>query len=211
MLDRQKREATYFTDDDFHDIGIAIIRHNVVALGRQARASISRAIRRRSTCRHPNGPVGGSARFLITRRERDIAAFKTPGLRNVLVRALLTTAAGDAVGRDGPLQQGDGLQIPIGTVTTPNTLALTGSDIDDVVDVSPSLHADTGRRGSRSWPRRQPPGRTDSQRDAARAFGPKLPQPKPLRPCAGTRPNHVHSVRRPLAVDLETGDCSAVE
>src|SRR3989475_12084338 len=35
-LSEQKRDATSFTDNDFHNIGIGIIRHNVVALARQA-------------------------------------------------------------------------------------------------------------------------------------------------------------------------------
>src|SRR5947209_6537834 len=39
-LTEQKRDATYFTDHDFHNIGIGIIRHNVVALARQAEQAI---------------------------------------------------------------------------------------------------------------------------------------------------------------------------
>src|SRR5437667_1012228 len=35
-LSEDKRDVTYFTDNDFHNIGIGIIRHNVVALARQA-------------------------------------------------------------------------------------------------------------------------------------------------------------------------------
>ena len=33
---KTKRDVTFFTDNDFHNIGIGIIRHNVVALARQA-------------------------------------------------------------------------------------------------------------------------------------------------------------------------------
>ena len=35
-LTETKRDVTFFTDNDFHNIGIGIIRHNVVALARQA-------------------------------------------------------------------------------------------------------------------------------------------------------------------------------
>ena len=35
-LTETKRDVTNFTDNDFHNIGIGIIRHNVVALARQA-------------------------------------------------------------------------------------------------------------------------------------------------------------------------------
>src|SRR5262249_11807142 len=40
-LTEQKRDVTNFTDNDFHNIGIGIIRHNVVALARQAEESIN--------------------------------------------------------------------------------------------------------------------------------------------------------------------------
>src|SRR5437762_332577 len=35
-LSEETRDVTYFTDNDFHNIGIGIIRHDVVALARQA-------------------------------------------------------------------------------------------------------------------------------------------------------------------------------
>jgi cytochrome c peroxidase len=35
-LSEEKRDVTTFIDNDFHNIGIGIIRHNVVALARQA-------------------------------------------------------------------------------------------------------------------------------------------------------------------------------
>src|SRR5882724_6344975 len=40
-LTEQTRDVTYFTDNDFHNIGIGIIRHNVVALARQAEQAIT--------------------------------------------------------------------------------------------------------------------------------------------------------------------------
>jgi hypothetical protein len=45
-------------------------------------------------------------RFLITKKEKDIASFKTPDIRNVLVTGVLSRrVARDALGRDRPLQQ----------------------------------------------------------------------------------------------------------
>src|SRR3989454_3161191 len=40
-LTEDKRDVTNFKDDDFHNIGIGIIRHNVVALARQAEQLIN--------------------------------------------------------------------------------------------------------------------------------------------------------------------------
>jgi cytochrome c peroxidase len=41
-LTEEKRDLTNFTDNDFHNIGIGIIRHNVAGLARQAERQISR-------------------------------------------------------------------------------------------------------------------------------------------------------------------------
>ena len=43
-LTEERRDVTTFTDNDFHNIGIGILRHNVVALARQASSSSARAI-----------------------------------------------------------------------------------------------------------------------------------------------------------------------
>ena len=40
-LTEEKRDVATFTDNDFHNIGIGIIRHNVVALARQAEQLIN--------------------------------------------------------------------------------------------------------------------------------------------------------------------------
>src|SRR5712691_2880726 len=84
-LTEQKRDATYFTDNDFHIIGIGIIRHNVVALARQAEQAIKLDDTSQIDRAAIQTDMSALGRFLITRRERDIAAFKTPDLRNVLV------------------------------------------------------------------------------------------------------------------------------
>jgi cytochrome c peroxidase len=84
-LSEQKRDPTFFTDNDFHNIGIGIIRHNVVALACKAELAINsgNTIAVDSAAIQTDMSVLG--RFLITKREPDIAAFKTPNLRNVLV------------------------------------------------------------------------------------------------------------------------------
>src|SRR5256712_13140534 len=84
-LTEQERDATYFTDHDVHNIGIGIIRHNVVALARQAEQAITSGDTSQIDRAAIQTDLSALGRFLITRRERDIAAFKTPDLRNVLV------------------------------------------------------------------------------------------------------------------------------
>jgi cytochrome c peroxidase len=84
-LTETKRDVTNFTDNDFHNIGVGIIRHHVVALARQAEqlldsgdtAAIDRAAIQTD--------MSALGRFLITKKEADIASFKTPNLRKVLV------------------------------------------------------------------------------------------------------------------------------
>src|SRR5437867_10915530 len=84
-LTEQKRDTTFFTDNDFHNIGIGIIRHNVVVLARQAEQAIKAGETSQIDRAASQTDMSALGRFLITRNARDIEAFKTPGLRNVLV------------------------------------------------------------------------------------------------------------------------------
>jgi cytochrome c peroxidase len=80
-----ERDVTNFVDNDFHNIGIGIIRHDVVALARRAEKQIksgdTAAIDRAAI----QTDMSALGRFLITKKEADTASFKTPNLRNVLV------------------------------------------------------------------------------------------------------------------------------
>src|SRR5271167_186243 len=84
-LTEEKQDATNFTDNDFHNIGIGIIRHNVVELARQAERRVASGdpLAVDSAAIQTDFSVLG--RFLITKKQADIASFKTPNLRNVLV------------------------------------------------------------------------------------------------------------------------------
>src|SRR5271166_6270750 len=84
-LTEEKRDVTTFTDNDFHNIGIGIIRHNVVALARQAEQLINSGNKEAIDHAATGTDFSALGRFLITRKKEDIAAFKTPNLRNVLV------------------------------------------------------------------------------------------------------------------------------
>ena len=77
-LTEDTRDVTYFTDNDFHNIGIGIIRHNVVALARQAEQLINSGDTAAIDRAAIQSDMSALGRFLITKKEADIAAFKTP-------------------------------------------------------------------------------------------------------------------------------------
>ena len=172
---------TNFTDDDFHNIGIGIIRHNVVALAVQAGKLINsgdaEAIDRAAL--QTNMSVLG--RFLITRKEADIASFKTPGLRNVMVTGPYFHDGSQETLWDvmDHYNKGAGLNNPYLDEDI-QPLALSESEIDDVVEFLASLTSKPYEaQGARELSRQRVLSRTSRpQRDTARAFGPKPPKAK---------------------------------
>jgi len=184
-LTERTRDVSFFTDHDFHNIGIGIIRHNVAALARQAEQLIksgdTTAIDRAAI----QTDMSALGRFLITRKEPDTAAFKTPGLRNVMVTGPYFHDGSQETLWDvsDHYNKGDGLQDPwLDEDIQP--LALTEGDIDDLVAFLASLtSADYAEQGVKELARQRELSRTTRpQRDTARAFGPKPPRPEPRRP-----------------------------
>jgi cytochrome c peroxidase len=184
-LSEDKRDITYFTDNDFHNIGIGIIRHNVVALARQAEQLINSgdptAIDRAAI----QTDMSALGRFLITKKEPDIASFKTPDVRNVLVTGPYFHDGSQETLWDvmDHYNKGDGLQNPYLDEDI-QPLALTEEEIDDVVAFLASLTSrDYAEHGRKELARQREISRTKRpQRDTARAFGPKPPRPKPPPP-----------------------------
>jgi cytochrome c peroxidase len=85
-LTDNQRDATVFTDNDFHNIGIGIIRHKLVPLARALR-DLSQGHLQDVDIAAIASETSVLGRFLVTKKESDIASFKTPDLRNVLVTA----------------------------------------------------------------------------------------------------------------------------
>jgi len=179
-LSEDKRDVTYFTDNDFHNIGIGIIRHNVVALARQAEQLINSgdpAAIDRAAIQTDMSALG---RFLITQKEADIASFKTPDLRNVLVTGPYFHDGSQETLWDvvDHYNKGAGLQNPYldGDI---QPLALSEGEIDDVVAFMATLtSAQYAEQGRKELARQREISRTTRpQRDTARAFGPKPPRP----------------------------------
>jgi cytochrome c peroxidase len=184
-LTETKRDVTNFTDFDYHNIGIGIIRHNVVALAREAQRDIAsgnlEAVDRAAIL--TDFSVLG--RFLLTKKEADTAAFKTPNLRNVLVTGPYFHDGSQETLWDvmDHYNKGDGLKNPwLDEDIQP--LALTEPEIDDLVAFLASLTSPEYKElGAKELERQRALSRTSRpQRDTKRAFGPKPPRPKPPQP-----------------------------
>ena len=169
-----QRDVTVFTDNDFHNIGIGIIRHNVVALASQAEQLIksgdTAAIDRAAI----QTDMSALGRFLITKKDKDIASFKTPDIRNVLVTAPYFHDGSQETLWDliDHYNKGDGLQNPYLDEDI-QPLALTEPEIDDLVAFLASLTSATYKeQGAAELARQRVLSRTNRpQRDTARAFG----------------------------------------
>jgi cytochrome c peroxidase len=191
-VNEDTRDPTFFIDRDFHNIGIGIIRHNVVALACTAENEIDsgKIIDVDQAAIQSETSVVG--RFLVTKKEKDIASFKTPNLRNVLV-----TAPYFHDGSQGTLwdvvdhyNHGDGIQNPwLDEDMQP--LALSESEIDDVVAFLATLTSEPYQQlGAKELARQRAVSRVNRpQRDTARAFGPKAVQPQPSGNCRAIQPN----------------------
>jgi cytochrome c peroxidase len=181
-LSADKRDTTGFTDNDFHNIGIGILRHNVGPLAQQAGRELAQGRMFDIDVAAISSEMSVLGRFLITKRQGDIAAFKTPDLRNVLMTGPYF--------HDGSMQtlwdvvdhynKGDGLSDPwLDEDIQP--LAMTEDEIDDLVAFLATLTSSPYKEaGDREYARQLALSRTDRpQRDTARAFGSKPSQPKP--------------------------------
>jgi cytochrome c peroxidase len=178
-------DPTNFTDNDFHNIGIGIIRHDVVALARRAEQLVAANDLPAVDQAAIQTDLSVLGRFLVTRKQADTAAFKTPNLRNVLVTAPYF--------HDGSIEtlwdvadhynKGDGVKNPwLDEDIRP--LALSERDLDDLVALMASLtspdYAALGNAELARQRRQAQAGRP--QRDTKRAFGPRAKQPAPPSP-----------------------------
>jgi cytochrome c peroxidase len=181
-LTDSQRDVTVFTDNDFHNIGIGIIRHNVVGLARQAEQLIKSGDTAGIDRAAIQTDMSALGRFLITKKQKDTASFKTPDIRNVLVTGPDFHDGSQATLWDviDHYNKGDGLQNPYLDEDI-QPLALTEGDIDDLVAFMTSLTSAIYReQGATELARQRALSRTTRpQRDTARAFGPKPSQPAP--------------------------------
>jgi cytochrome c peroxidase len=181
-LTDNQRDVTNFMDNDFHNIGIGILRHKVVPLARQAEreiASGNAVAVDRAAIENEMSVLG---RFLITKKQADIASFKTPNLRNVLVTGPYFHDGSQETLWDvmDHYNKGAGLQNPwLDEDIQP--LALSEREIDDLVAFLASLTSPAYKElGARELERQRALSKSSRpQRDTKRAFGPKPSRPKP--------------------------------
>jgi cytochrome c peroxidase len=190
-LTEEKRDPIYFTDNDFHNIGIGIIRHNVAEEACEAEQEINSGNTIDVDRAAIESGLSVLGRFLVTKKEPDIAAFKTPDLRNVLMTAPYFHDGSQATLWDvlDHYNKGDGINDPY-LDQDMQPLALSENEIDDVVSFLATLtSAQYKDQGARELARQRALSRTTRpQRDTSRAFGPKPVQPKPSRNCVVTQP-----------------------
>jgi cytochrome c peroxidase len=139
-LSEDKQDPTYLMDKDFHNIGIAIVRHNVVAEACKAEQQIDSGNLIDVDRAAVQSDMSVLGRFLVTKKEADIASFKTPGLRNVLVTAQYFHDGSQATLWDvlDHYNKGDGTRDPwLDQDIEP--LALSEAEMDEVVAFLASL------------------------------------------------------------------------
>jgi cytochrome c peroxidase len=185
-LTEKKRDPTYFMDKDFHNIGIGILRHNVAAEACEAEREINSGNTIDVDHIAIQSDMSVLGRFLVTNKDADIASFKTPSLRNVLITAPYFHDGSMATLWDvlDHYNKGDGIKDPwLDKDMQP--LALSESELDDVAEFLATLTSAPYReQGAKELARQRAISRTDRpQRDTVRAFGPKPIQPKPSRNC----------------------------
>jgi cytochrome c peroxidase len=181
LTDKQQ-DVTVFTDNDFHNIGIGIIRHRVVPLAQQTERELARGDLQAIDATAITSETSVLGRFLITKTQNDIASFKTPDIRNILVTGPYF--------HDGSMQtlwdivdhynKGDGVTDPwLDEDIQP--LALTEPEIDDLVAFLASLTSPQYREfGDKEYARQLALSKVSrTQRDTSRAFGPKPSRPQP--------------------------------
>jgi cytochrome c peroxidase len=177
-----QRDVTVFTDNDFHNIGIGIIRHQVAPLAVQAERELAQGHLPDVDQAAIASETSVLGRFLITKKQSDIASFKTPDLRNVLVTAPYFHDGSQETLWDAMdhYNKGDGVNDPwLDEDIQP--LALTESEIDDLVAFLASLTSPQYKEsGENEYARQLALSKvTRPQRDTTRAFGPKPARPKP--------------------------------
>jgi cytochrome c peroxidase len=175
-------DPTVFTDNDFHNIGVGIIRHNVVALAQKAQREIATGQLNAIDTAAINSNLSVLGRFLVTKKSADIASFKTPDIRNVMVTAPYFHDGSQQTLWDviDHYNKGDGIKNPwLDTDMQP--LALTEAEIDDLVALLASLTSPQYKTlGDREFARQRAVANVNRpQRDTKRAFGPKPKQPPP--------------------------------
>lgn len=176
------RDTILFTDNDYHNIGIGILNHHVASSAQQAQRQLVQGDLPGIDTAAISSDLSVLGRFLLTRKQDDIASFKTPGLRNLLVTGPYFHDGSEKTLWDvvDHYNKGDGIQNPwLDSDMQP--LALTEPEIDDLVAFLASLTSPEYKAvADQEYARQLAQSKVSRpQRNTARAFSPKPKQPEP--------------------------------
>ena len=180
-----------FSDQKFHNIGIAAHKTDFIDLARKATAIVRSGDLKQIDELAIQTNLSELGRFLVTKNSNDIGAFKTPGLRNVAVTSPYVHNGSLATVWDVMNHYNKG------GVPNPNLdggmqrLGLTEAEIDDMVSFMASLtSAKLGEFGKQEMARQQARKNVRPERDTAVATGKKgdlgdlAPTPDRAKPAA---------------------------
>ncbi len=164
-----------FTDNKFHNIGVSAHKSNFVELARKAIAMVDSGNAEAVDRAALETDLSELGRFLVSKQQHDIGAFKTPGLRNLLVtEPYFHDGSQDTLWDTIDHYNKGGVQNPFldGGI---QRLGLTEPEIDDLVAFLASLTSDRYKAiAAKELTRQRALSRTRRpQRDVAAATGRK--------------------------------------
>jgi cytochrome c peroxidase len=180
-----------FTDNLFHNIGVAAHKPNFVELARKGIAIVQQGNVKQIDELALQTDLSELGRFLVTKRTADIGAFKTSGLRNVLLtHPYFHDGSQDTLWDTIDHYNKGGVQNPFldGGI---QRLGLTEPEIDDLVAFLASLTSDHyAAAAAKEFARQQALSRTTRpQRDTAAAMGINAQGPGLKGPFGDVAPN----------------------
>jgi cytochrome c peroxidase len=180
-----------FSDQKFHNIGIAAHKTDFIGLARKATAIVRAGDLKQIDELAIQTDLSELGRFLVTKQSNDIGAFKTPGLRNIAITAPYMHDGSFATLWDVMDHYNKG------GIPNPNLdggmqrLGLSEAEIDDMVNFMASLtSAKFAAFGKQEMARQQARKTVRPERDTAAATGKKgdlgdlAPTPDPAKPAS---------------------------
>ena len=180
-----------FSDNLFHNIGVAAHKPDFVELARKAIGIVQQGNTKQIDELALQTDLSELGRFLVTKQTADIGAFKTPGLRNVLLtHPYFHDGSQDTLWDTIDHYNKGGVQNPFldGGI---QRLGLTEPEIDDLVAFLAALTSDSyAAAAQREFARQKALSRTTRpQRDTAAALGINAQGPGLKGPFGDVAPN----------------------
>jgi cytochrome c peroxidase len=180
-----------FTDNLFHNIGVSAHKSDFVQLARKGLALVEKGNTKQIDELALQTDLSELGRFLVTKQTADVGAFKTPGLRNILLtHPYFHDGSQDTLWDTIDHYNKGGVQNPFldGGI---QRLGLTEPEIDDLVAFLASLTSDQyAAAAKKEFARQKALSRTTRpQRDTAAAMGVTAKGPGLKGPFGDVAPN----------------------